>query len=55
MTKDKDQDQKTYVTPEGNFVTDDYGRQREATPEEIEATVNRWEQETKGDEKTKSS
>ena len=55
MTKDKDQDPKTRITPEGNFVTDDYGREREATQEEIEVTINGWEQESKGDEKPKRS
>lgn len=53
MTQDKDPNQKTYLTPEGNFVTNDYGREREATQEEIEATLKQWEQESKVDEKPK--
>ncbi len=35
---------KTYIDPTTNkWVTDDFGRLRDATPEEIEATLQQWE------------
>ncbi len=49
MTQDKDRTGETRVTSEGNFVTDDYGRDRQATPEEIEAQIQQWEEESKNE------
>ncbi|WP_174712116.1 hypothetical protein [Nostoc sp. TCL240-02] len=33
----------TRVDGTGNFVTDDNGRDREATPQEIDKTLREWE------------
>ncbi|MBW4502990.1 MAG: hypothetical protein KME57_26350 [Scytonema hyalinum WJT4-NPBG1] len=49
MTQDKDRTGETRVTSEGNFVTDDYGRERQATPEEIEAQIQQWEEESRNE------
>lgn len=44
MTQGGDRDKRTYIDPETNkFVTEESGRTREATPEEIEKTVEEWE------------
>lgn len=43
-TTGSDEDKKTFIDPETNkFVTEEGGRQREATDEEIEKTVKQWE------------
>ena len=34
---------KTKVNPDGSFSTDDNGREREATPQEIDKTLREWE------------
>jgi hypothetical protein len=39
---------KTYQEPgTGRWVTEDYGRVRPATQEEIESTINRWGKESR--------
>lgn len=34
---------KTKVNNDGSFTTDDNGREREATPQEIDETIQEWE------------
>ncbi|MEH2140114.1 hypothetical protein [Nostoc sp.] len=37
---------KTRVDSNGNFITDDSGKDREATPQEIDKTLREWEEDS---------
>ncbi|HYX16469.1 MAG TPA: hypothetical protein VE944_19300 [Nostoc sp.] len=39
---------KTKVNSDGSFSTDDNGREREATPQEIDTTLREWEGDNSG-------
>ena len=46
-----EKDKKTYVDEEGNFMTDEHGRTREATDDEIEKTTEKWKKEGEGEKR----
>lgn len=44
---------KTRVDNNGNFVTDDGGRERESTPQEIDKTLREWDSDSGKKSKSK--
>lgn len=50
MPEPKDEQAKTYQNESGEWVTDEYGRTREATSEEVEEKLEEYEEAEKASE-----